>query len=100
MFSTAKGNLGNPAPLAPDAVVYAAKWKKDGRLVTQRETAFGAELTETYQLAAGGEQLRVTVEVGGSGRRPKIKLLRIYDRQSEDAPEPEANTHTNFDQAS
>lgn len=84
VFSTSndsRPSISNAA--APDAVVYPAKWKKQDRLVTTRETAMGATVTETYELAAEGRQLLVTVEIEGSGPKPKLKFRRVYDREDD-----------------
>ncbi len=86
IYSTAK----EPPAFQGETLVFAAKWRKDGSLLARRETVMGGELSETYALSEDGSQLFVTVEMKGSGRRPKMKFRRVYDAEAEEGfPQPD-----------
>lgn len=59
------------------------QWK-DGRLVVEKKLARGGKLTETWELAADGARLVLSLKLD-DGLRSPLKLQHVYDRQRDDS---------------
>lgn len=56
-----------------------ADWE-DGKLIVESRPRDGGRITETYSLRAGGQQLRLEVELKPSSFLVPIELVRIFNR--------------------
>jgi len=67
-------------PFEDGTAEVKTKWD-DGRLVKETKFDDGLNLTETYSLDRGRDQLRVVVKLKGSQMPRELTLNRVYDRE-------------------